>query len=463
MNYYAGACGGVPMGAYPPMGYYPPPQQQPQPNPQMNYSNPYAPGITSIPTAKNQQNLYINPASLNMSQAQFVDRMQNYAKQNYFRQQQELAALRQYAPYGLQPPPQNMQAPRREEPKPDYYAWKCKCGLKPRTPGEEGETYKYYINVVFPKEREAFYNTVNAQYGNYNNANGYYQPPYVPNNQFAYGSQYNTPYAIGDAYQRQIDMQKKYIEDQNKLYHMFTRGAMIVRGYSEEEIKEFFESRKPENIMKRQQEEDEKIGILEFELVRGDEVLVSKEQTREIQLRNRNKNWNFAKYAWLSKQPPVQYECVAPANIVQFFKNNIERYGKMSLIEFFDHAWELIEESKRYERIENKRYAQANSYDHNAYRELIKEMEDKDGRYNDGLYQDLIAYRLELERNRPEGFHYDPEKKEISIELPKDFEEFARKDAPKEYNRRKAFYKCVLSKHPDLAHILEGIEFDEEY
>ena len=435
-NFYAyggynyGAMGNQPMAPS-----YPPPQA----NPQVQYANPYC-NVNQVPVAKNPNNLYINPANIAMSQSQFVNNMQQYARENYFRQQQ----LQQQVPFVQNNDPYN--------PRPDYYGWKLRSGTRPRTPEEEEETFKYYMNVIYPAERGILPNQPQQP-------TGY---SYQPAQQFTYGSTNNNPYAFGFGYSNQISARERYLANQAKMYRNLSISALKVQypDMSDEKINEILDYNKPENIMKRQQKENERIPVFEVAIVRGDEVVVKKTKTSITRIPPQA--LDFVRLNRLAAQPPVQYVWCSPYG--EFFRRNQEKYANMSLLDFFNkEGANVLRDTAKFQKMEERKYRLANSYDHDRYKELIKSMEVKDAKYNDGLYNDLVAYRLEVERTRPEGFHYDPEKKMITIETPDDFEEFARKDAPKIYNRRKAFYKHVLSKHPEMAHILEGIEFSDDW
>lgn len=388
--------------------------------PQTQYSNPYC-NVSSVPTG-NRQNLYINPANISGAQNNFVNQMRNIANMQFAQQQ----------------------VPQMQ----DYYSWKLSTGSRPRSCEEEAQLQQYYYQVVKPElNRQQYAQSMQSQM-----PYGYNQPqmPYGYQNQMPYCN-----YAYTAQYQKQLEMQKKMQQNQIAVMRKLRKNVLCIRHNMTEEQAEEYLVKEEERIIKKQKELTAKTTLIVARVVRGDKILVErKEQVPQFRINNFY-DMEYSRAYYLSKQPPVEYTIVSPA--FDYFRRNDEKYNKLSAYEFFKVGGELVAEVRERQRQERDKYRILNSFNHNSYNNLIRQYEDKGGKYNDGIYQDLVAYRLELERNAPEGFSYDKNTGMISIKAPDDFEEFTKNDLEKGANRRRAFYKHILGKHPEMAHILEGI------
>lgn len=394
--------------------------------PQNQYSNPYC-NVNSVP-AGNQQNLYINPANISGAQANFVNQMRNIANQQFTQQQ----------------------IPQAQ----DYYSWKLATGSRPRNSEEEAQLQQYFYQVVRPtldrqRQSQMMQYQQSMRYG-------YNQPQYPS---YGYYNQAQMPYGYGNYaytayYQRQLEMQKKIQQNQIAVMRQLRKNVLCLRHNMTKEQAEEYLVQEEERIAKSQRERVEKTTLIVARIVRGDKVLVEKKE-QVPQFKNDFYDIEYSRSYWLSKQPPVEYMIVSPA--FEYFRRNEEKYNKLSAYEFFKVGGELVAEVRERQRQERDKYRILNSFNHDTYNNLIRQYEDKGGKYNDGIYQDLVAYRLELERNAPEGFSYDRNTGMISIKAPDDFDEFTKNDLEKGANRRRAFYKHILGKHPEMAHILAGI------
>lgn len=409
-----------------------------------------APPPFSLPGQPQQG--FINPEMVGNYQNNFVNQLASAQQQMYYQQPQE---------------------PRR-----DYYSWKLNNNVRPRTPEEEEYYLNYYNNVVYPQQYNAFYQNRYAPqpmmpqsnqvpysnpYCNVTSIPGAAPMPMQP--QFYYGSNNINPYLYGQYQSMQSEAYQKMQEQELAMKKRLHRYACQFKGYSEEEIEETAKYLEPINYEEEQKKEDEefKKHIIRVRLVRGgkvvhkcnwedsDEEILEAERYKYRQLETPERRARLL----VAQQP--QYIIVQKDE--DYFKHNIEKYGNMSLVEFFNHGGELYVESLENQQRDKERYQLANSYNKMLYNNAIMQREDKGAVFNDGLFSvdgllspDKLKRREAIAKivnaDAPEGFHYDAKTHSITITAP----DFSKRNPEIEtrVRRRIAFYDLVMGKHPEL-------------